>query len=180
MSYTRFFLYERAFLLFSFGWCLFIVHCRSALICIYFFFQRLGPTPFIQPFPVLNQIIKLGQALRKRIVIGPAKRLVEDQIRIGKHFGIEQARFRLAEEPVIVGEQCGERAQGVSGVDEEPVRIDEAAAGGFEDLVGGGVAEGVEGGEVEDGRWGEVEGFEEGCVCLVEVEGVEPCGTKAL
>lgn len=173
MGYTRFFLYGRVFLLFHFGWCLFIVHCRSVLICIYFFSQCFGPTPFIQPSPVLDQIVKLGQALRKRIVIGPAKRLVKNQIRVGKHFGIEQARFRLAKEPVIVGEQCGERAQGVSGVDEELVRIDEAAAGGFEDLVGGGVAEGVEGGEVEDGRGGKVEGFEEGCVCLVEVEGVE-------
>lgn len=173
MNYTRFFLHGKSILLFYFGWCLFIVHCRSALICIYFFSQRLGPTPFIQPCPVLDQIIKLGQALRKRIVIGPTKRLIQDQIRVGKHLGIEQARIRLAEEPVVVSEQCGERAQGVSGVDEEPVRIDEAAAGGFEDLVGGGVAEGVEGGEVEDGRGGEVEGFEEGCVCVVEVEGVQ-------
>lgn len=150
-----------------------IVQCRSALIGIYFFSQRLGPTPLIQPCPVLDQVVKLGQGLRKRIVVGPTKRLVEDQVRVGKHLGVEQARFRLAEEPGIVCEQGGERAQGVSGVEEELVRIDEGAAGGFEDLVGGGAAEGVEGGEVEDGRGGKVERFEEGCVCVVEVEGVE-------
>lgn len=133
----------------------------------------LRPTPLIQPPPMLHQIIKVGHALHKLAVGRPAKALVQNKIRIGKDLGVKEPRRGLAEEPLVGGEQHGERVQGVGGVGEELCGRDGGAAGGLEDLGGGGGAEGVQRGELQERRGGEIERCEEGGVGGVEVERVE-------
>lgn len=144
--------------------------------CIFSFLflsPRFWPTLLIQSCSVLHQITKLCQALGQRIIICPAKLGIQDQVGVRKDLGVEQARVGAAKEPLVVGEQGGERAQGVGGVGEELVGGYDGGAGGLEDLGGGGVAEGVEGRELEDWRRGKVESFEKGGVEGVEVESVK-------
>jgi hypothetical protein len=168
-SYWKFYLTHLLFVLL--GSCRVVFLTRST-ISFLFLSLRFRPTPHVQSSPVLHQVIKLCQALgqRIRIAVRPAKLRVQDQVGVRKDLGVEQARFRVAKEPLVAGEQGGERAQGVGGVGEELVGGYDGGAGGLEDLGGGGVAESVEGGELEDWRGGEVEGFEEGGVEGIEVE----------
>lgn len=75
--------------------------------------------------------------------IAPGQRIIEHEVGVCKHIGVEQSWPGGTKEPVIVSKDGGERAQGGGGVGVELRWGYVRASGGLEDLGGSGGVEGV-------------------------------------
>lgn len=66
-----------------------------------------------QPLSVLYQILVLLQQLSQPVAL-PTHSLVQDQMRVSEHTGVEQTRVRPAEEMLVVSEECRQGFQGLA------------------------------------------------------------------